>query len=1181
MKWIVHILKSRLFLGSIGVVLLVGAVLLLGRWLEWELTTQLAGVIGVLLLTLIGLGVSFVRANRRAAHIEQSIRQQAEDQVLSTRPDKRGEIEELRQRLDRAIETLKQSKLGRGRWGQSALYALPWYMIIGPPGAGKTTAIANSGLNFPLGSQRVRGIGGTRNCDWFFSDSAILLDTAGRYMTEEQDTDEWRTFLEILKNNRSSQPINGVIVGISIAELAEATPEEIESHARNIRRRIDELVEILDVKFPVYLVFTKCDLLKGFVEFFGEQTRKEREQVWGSTLSYEQQDAENLRSIFETEFERLTEVLMNRRSARLQRSMKREERHAVYAFPLQFAAAKDNLSLFVDLLFQPNPYQENPTFRGFYFTSGTQEGVPIDQVIQNIARQFDLPVASGGGFDPEMETKSYFLKDLFTDVIIPDQFMVQRTSRAAHKNRLVQVGMATAAVVLVAGFVLATSLALSWSKASLHDTRDAVVQVDGLQWGGAGDIMDKLDRLERLSEQIDNLDEWSVLRLGLSRDGTIREPARKLYLQYVDGLVDTYFRRPVDNRLRAVMATGRTDNRGETIDHLKAYLLMSRETDQLAEEHNRNFLQGYLARIMVDTLEDRTEYERAELGRGVQPHLAAFVGALHEGGIEALEEDPALVARVCEVAYQPPSIPGIYDKIRLETSPRLEGESISLSEITPGSMSLFSTNPNVSGFYRKTAVDGVLGAIERESADPHRDDWVCRGTRDQRILEQWDSEEMAETLRKRYFEEYARAWEDFLNGVRVRSYGSISQAERALEELNAPNSSPLLRVLARVTDETMFIPGDEEEPGLVDRLRGLAGRSPEEDSARTAGTTHPVNSRFQWLHTLNPDRAESGGAPALSGSITPLGAVQQAVADIADNGGPAAAEFAGSVLQNNGGELGNQLQSIRTALPTGTSIGRAVREAFFEQPVLYAWEVIARETQNHFNRRWQELVYRPFHEKFAEFYPFDAGSGMSAPFNDVQRFFGPDDGPLLFFRNELRDFLGTNFEPRRWQGEGLRLSPAAQQALEKAQQIHEILFTGDVMQLTFDLRPELPDKGNHPTVDLYDLTIHGKSETYDMGHARWTTFSWPGSSAGTSLSISTREGNFTPKRYDGDWAWFRMLEDADIRRTAPAEYIVRWTFERPDQVRIVVPYHLSIQTARFPFENIRSFFTFQPPTTLD
>ena len=114
---------------------------------------------------------------------------QARRAVLSHRAEKErpsAEAAKLRERFEEAVAALKKQR----RSGNS-LYDLPWYVFIGAPGSGKTTALINSGLKFPLeqrvGKGAVRGVGGTRNCDWWFTDEAVFLDTAGRYTTQDSD----------------------------------------------------------------------------------------------------------------------------------------------------------------------------------------------------------------------------------------------------------------------------------------------------------------------------------------------------------------------------------------------------------------------------------------------------------------------------------------------------------------------------------------------------------------------------------------------------------------------------------------------------------------------------------------------------------------------------------------------------------------------------------------------------------------------------------------------------------------------------------------------------------------------------------------------------------------------------------------------------------------------------------
>ena len=120
-----------------------------------------------------------------------------------------AELDVLNRGFNEALVMLKSQRSKQGA-NQQFLYELPWYAIIGAPGSGKTTALINSGLNFPLadrlGKHSVKGVSGTRDCDWWFADEAVLLDTAGRYTTQdshqEVDATAWHGFLQLLKKYR-------------------------------------------------------------------------------------------------------------------------------------------------------------------------------------------------------------------------------------------------------------------------------------------------------------------------------------------------------------------------------------------------------------------------------------------------------------------------------------------------------------------------------------------------------------------------------------------------------------------------------------------------------------------------------------------------------------------------------------------------------------------------------------------------------------------------------------------------------------------------------------------------------------------------------------------------------------------------------------------------------------------
>src|ERR1700761_1171815 len=257
-----------------------------------------------------------------------------------------GEALHLSKRFDEAIQTLKGRRKGAG------LYDLPWYVIIGPPGSGKTTVLVNSGLNFPLaqkfGKEALRGVGGTRSCDWWFTDQAVLLDTAGRYTTQDsnapKDSAGWTAFLQLLRRYRRHQPINGVIVALSASDLLTLDDAQREQHGRAIRERLDELSAHLRIEFPVYFLVTKCDLIAGFTAFFDDLGEEARTQVWGSTFAMDVTESGLAAESFGPEFDRVLDRMQKRVVPRMQTERDPRRRVADLAFPQQMSLLRPILT---------------------------------------------------------------------------------------------------------------------------------------------------------------------------------------------------------------------------------------------------------------------------------------------------------------------------------------------------------------------------------------------------------------------------------------------------------------------------------------------------------------------------------------------------------------------------------------------------------------------------------------------------------------------------------------------------------------------------------------------------------------------------------------------------------------------------------------------------------------------
>jgi type VI secretion system protein ImpL len=253
-------------LAVIGVLALAALLFVGADTLKVGALWALAILVTLLVVWFIVWAVRRWRTRQAAQKLEAAMDAEAE-RAIKAAPNResRAEMMAVRQRMQEAVKTIKTSKLGLTS-GSAALYELPWYAVIGNPAAGKSTAVVRSGLNFPFSdktSSVIQGIGGTRNCDWFFTTEGVLLDTAGRYSVHEEDRNEWLGFLSLLKRNRPKAPLNGVIIAASLAELSNNRPEFAITLAKQLRQRVQELTEKLEVFAPVYVVFTKADLISG------------------------------------------------------------------------------------------------------------------------------------------------------------------------------------------------------------------------------------------------------------------------------------------------------------------------------------------------------------------------------------------------------------------------------------------------------------------------------------------------------------------------------------------------------------------------------------------------------------------------------------------------------------------------------------------------------------------------------------------------------------------------------------------------------------------------------------------------------------------------------------------------------------------------------------------------------
>jgi type VI secretion system protein ImpL len=497
------------------------------------------------------LGAAFVawelaRARRAASENEALLAGLVGDSCDADSAERAAqELALLRKRFEEALAALRAARFRTPEGERRTVARLPWYMFIGAPGSGKTTALLNAGLRFPLGDPRagehaLQGVGGTRNCDWWFTEEAVLVDTAGRYTTQQSDRQAdsaaWLGFLDLLKRYRAREPLNGVIVTLSIGDLVHWTDEELARYARHVRERLAELDTRLGVRLPIYLMVTKADLLAGFNEFFSEFDAAQRAQVWGTTFDPTEQ-GRGIVERFNEEFARLERRLYALLPARLHETRDLQKRASIYRFPQQFRVTGPLIGRFLDVAFG----SASPFVRGVYFSSGTQEGSPIDRVLGTLARSFNLerkvqPPANGGG-------KSYFLKRLLHEVIFGESGLAGRDPGLERRARCMRLaayaGFAT--IVLAFGALWTTSFfgnrtLVARAETSTAALKDELATLRALRAGDEPKLLAVLNHLRALRDELAS--DSPLLRAGLYQGDKLGAQASRAYRNALrDGLL--------------------------------------------------------------------------------------------------------------------------------------------------------------------------------------------------------------------------------------------------------------------------------------------------------------------------------------------------------------------------------------------------------------------------------------------------------------------------------------------------------------------------------------------------------------------------------------------------------------------------------------------------------------------
>jgi type VI secretion system protein ImpL len=1141
-------LGSRWFLSFIGVALLAALLWVFGPFLD-ALSGVVIRAVLIAVLFLIWFGINFwISWHRRRADavLAKGAAESARD---ATQAASAEEAAAMGDKLTQALSLLRRARGTRGY-----LYEQPWYVIIGPPGAGKTTALLNAGLKFPLaaemGQGAVAGVGGTRMCDWWFTEDAVLIDTAGRYTTQDSDAavDKagWLAFLDLLKRTRARQPLNGVIVAISVADMAAAPPAERLAHARAIRTRVKELTDRLAVKVPVYALFTKADLLAGFTEFFDDLDRERRNQVWGTTFTLPARARDvpegGVLGAFPAEFQALVQRLNDRLLDRLQAERSPERRAMIAGFPAQFATLEQPLSGFLQEAFGGSRLDPAPFLRGIYFASGTQEGTPIDRLTGALSRAFGVDQRRAPSLRPE-QGRSYFLGRLLKDVIFGEAMLVSSKPGATRRRMLIRAGAFSLIALLTlgaGGWLFSRDVS---AKSDMEQTAAALaayeqtakpLPLDPVNDDDLPKIMALLEQARHLPHGYDSGPAPSSLgAVGLSQDAKLAFAAREVYKNALGRALLPRLIWRLESQIR-----GSLDRPDFTYEATRVYLMLGN-----AGPLDKNLVREWM----------QLDWEQRYPGPGSQPFrdaLMRHLTAMLDNPLPKVTLDGALVADARRTFSRVTLAERVYSRLKPMAAAQHVAPWAPADAIGATGATVFvrasgkKLTDGIPGFY---TVEGfhkvVLPLLPEATKEVASESWVL-GTRQEVDPNSPQMQNLEHDVVGLYVNDYAKQWDAMLADLNVVPLRNMGQAVQDLYVLSSPQS-PMKELLVSIARQLTLSVPPAEPKGAADQAGGVAGK------AVAAGIVRPPSS----LKRLQGLLATPGGPPP-----EPPGKViddrYKALRDFVGKGPGAPIDIVLKLLNDMQGQL-NRLASA----PAGSAAAPTV--ATGEDPAAQLRAEASRDPEP--VARWllalagggttlrgggaKQAVAAAFagaggpgtlcSKAVNGRYPFFAGASNEIPLDDFGRLFAP--GGLLdgFFNTQIRPFVdmsGSVWHAQKVDGVAPPISPGDLAEFQRAAVIRDLFFAagGNQPSVRFDIIPQALDSGAQQVT----LDFDGVVVSYAHGPSRATQITWPGPNRMNNVRLvfdPPSPGDTGVKQASGSWALFRLFAQGTLTQAGGAD----------------------------------------------
>ncbi|MEO8340700.1 MAG: type VI secretion system membrane subunit TssM, partial [Nitrospirota bacterium] len=791
------------------------------------------------------------------------------------------------------------------------------------------------------------------------------------------------------------------------------------------------------------------------------------------------------------------------------------------------------------------------------------------------------------------ESKSYFLKSLFTDIIFPDRQLVSPSSTIYRQRGYLRIGAVVVSVLLVMLAVIGLAVSFIGNKRIVNETLSSALNAPmaGLDDSHLEENVRYIGSLGRQFEAILTYQRDGVpLRLaGFYQGFRIYEVVQELYLRQFARQFLSVTKRDMEGELGQFSLLedgGGTGQRNEYDDDyalLKAYIMLG-DPIHLKPAYLNRWLNDYWQDKLKQLVHEREVPQ--DVQDTVRQQMALYTQYLARDAGGRLALNGRLVQEVQQKLRQVPRTERIYSMSRREAQELVK--PFSLESVLQGSLqgSLVS-DYTIPGVYTLEGWKGPFQAsIAKVLAETAAEGWVIGEPEVQ--LAQLDK-----GIKQLYFQDYVRFWREFIRSLRIRQAVTPANSEEVLSLLSQADS-PLFRIFEAVDRNTHPEPAamgqlQESVTGLFDKVKkGLGMEGPPSESLPSPRDTEElmrrlgdpsdfsgsVSRRFQSIHYLITVAKDSKEEAPLIRYLTELRKVHQTLRPILRAESPPAdtKAMAKSIVLGEPNDVSQAMKNTDTILQKLDPESIEAVSPLLVEPWMIAVRGVLERAKAEASKRWEADIYQACQRNVEGRFPFRAGGG-DAPLAELADLFHPDNGLMWkYYQAELKPFVDEGperWEPRQWLGVGLPISNEFLSSLQHARFLSESLFPKGSSEVgaVFELYPHPPQGGVSRSVSEIRLDIGGQALRYRMEPQEWHEMKWPGPTPATGAVLQVQVGTaWVTKEYKDWWGLFRLIQAGSLVPGAgDTQYRVQWELPTADGSPVRVQYDIRARGYKNPF----------------